>query len=138
MSWSFVKNIFEHWNNRAIFSLTEGYENFYEKEIAERRSASLPPFGRLAALIISSEEAVAAENYARLIRRLAPLNEKVIILGPTAAPIALLRGFYRYRLLLKSSLDCVLQDYIKTLLRLLPNPGKKIRLKIDIDPQSFW
>jgi primosomal protein N' (replication factor Y) len=74
-------------------------EAFYDREIAMRERAALPPFGRLAAVIVSAPSAALAEAYARRLAVLAPRDDLVRILGPAEAPLARIRGRYRWRLL---------------------------------------
>src|SRR5690606_25826321 len=77
-------------------------EAFYAREIAARREAGLPPFGRLAALIVSARERAAAQGYAAALRRAAPDDPAVTVLGPAEAPLAVVRGRHRFRLLVQT------------------------------------
>ncbi len=72
---------------------------FYEREISERERAVLPPFGRLASIIVSAETRHDAENHARGMRNAAPQVSGISVLGPAEAPLALVRGRHRFRLL---------------------------------------
>ena len=74
-------------------------ERFYAEELAERQDAGMPPFGRLAALIVSGRDLPQVRRLATLIARAAPDVPGVRVLGPAPAPLALLRGRYRQRLL---------------------------------------
>ncbi|MFA9199828.1 MAG: primosomal protein N' [Cypionkella sp.] len=109
---------------------------FYEAETAARRHAGAPPFGRWAALIVSSEDEAEAKEAAHLIGGTRPSVEDVAILGPAPAPLSLLRGRYRYRLLLNARRSAQVQDVIRDWLAPLRFPPG-VRVSIDIDPYSF-
>ncbi len=112
-------------------------ETFYAREIEERARAGLPPFGRLAALIVSATDRAMAESHARDLRRAAPRTRDITVLGPAEAPLALIRGRYRFRLLVHGNRQADLQGYIKRMIRDGPKVRGSIRVQIDIDPQSF-
>ena len=76
-------------------------ESFYEREIAERQTARLPPFGRLAGIIVSAQTRAEAEAHARGLRRAAPEADDLHVLGPAEAPLALIGGRHRFRLLVQ-------------------------------------
>ena len=80
-------------------------ERFYREEIRMREAAGLPPFGRLAALIVSANDRQASESHARALARAAPATADVMVLGPAEAPIAVVRGRHRFRLLVKTPRD---------------------------------
>ncbi|WP_246431280.1 primosomal protein N' [Paenochrobactrum gallinarii] len=110
---------------------------FYEREIEDRERNSLPPFGRLASLIISGENRVEAENHARALRRAAPHSSELSVMGPAEAPLAFVRGRYRYRLLIHGSKRADIQAYMRALLERAPKIKGNLRVQVDIDPQSF-
>ena len=110
---------------------------FYAREVAERRRDALPPFGRLAALIVSAETRHAAEEHARALRRAAPAASGIEVLGPAEAPLALIRGRYRYRLLVRGDLRANLQAYIRSMREAAGPERGTVRVAVDIDPQSF-
>lgn len=112
-------------------------ERFYAREVAERRQAGLPPFGRLASVIISAGTKPEAEGHARGLRRSAPYAGDVDVLGPAEAPMALVAGRYRFRLLIHASRKADIQSYIRTLLEKAPKPRGSVRVQVDVDPQSF-
>lgn len=112
-------------------------ENFYRNEIAARKAASLPPFGRLAALTISDPDRPKAETFARALARAAPHEPRVRILGPADAPLAVLRGRHRIRLMVQAPREMALQDYLRGWLAQGPKASGKLQLDIDIDPMSF-
>jgi primosomal protein N' (replication factor Y) (superfamily II helicase) len=112
-------------------------ERFYREETAARRAAGLPPFGRLAALVVSAAERDKAEDHARAMARVAAAPDGVVLLGPAEAPLALIRGRYRFRLLVKTERDVDLQGYLRAWLARAPKPRGSVRVEIDVDPQSF-
>ena len=77
-------------------------EAFYASEIEARERAGYPPFGRLASLIISAGDRPTAEGFARKLAAIAPIDERIQVLGPAEAPLAVIKGRYRFRLLVKS------------------------------------
>ena len=113
-------------------------EAFYASEIALREKTGYPPFGRLAALVITANERHDAESFARVLVMQSPVSDQVRILGPAEAPIAVVRGRYRFRLLAKSSRDFNLSAYLRQWLAEAPRPRGNVRLEVDVDPQSFF
>ena len=109
---------------------------FYQAETAARRHAGAPPFGRWAAIIVSSEDEAEAKEAARAIGGTRPDVPDVHILGPAPAPLSLLRGRYRYRLLVNARRSAELQNVIRSWLGALTFP-KGVRVSVDIDPYSF-
>ena len=112
-------------------------DRFLEQEIAARRQAGYPPFGRLAALIVSAATHGAAHDYARMLARAAPDASKIALLGPADAPLAVIRGRHRVRLLLKASREADIQAYLRKWLAACPSPKASVRLVIDVDPYNF-
>jgi primosomal protein N' (replication factor Y) len=112
-------------------------EAFYAREIAERREAGLPPFGRLASVIISAGTRADSFAYATAVRRAAPVDDAATVLGPAEAPLAVIRGRHRFRLLVQAPRSVNLQQYIRTWLGVAPKVRGDIRVQVDIDPQSF-
>ena len=112
-------------------------ERFYREETRAREVAGLPPFGRLAALVISADERDVAEAHARAVALGADPPPGVAVLGPAEAPLALIRGRYRYRLLVKTERDVDLQAYLRAWMARSPKPRGNVRVAIDVDPQSF-
>jgi primosomal protein N' (replication factor Y) len=110
---------------------------FYDREIAAREEAGLPPFGRLGSLIVSAADAPSAQGFAQRLAAAAPGVEEVRVLGPAEAPLALVRGRHRFRLLVKSRREFKLSDYMRAWLANAPPPKGSVRVIVDIDPQSF-
>jgi primosomal protein N' (replication factor Y) len=112
-------------------------EAFYESEIASRERTGYPPFGRLASLIISAGDRPTAEGFARKLVAAAPRDERVQLLGPAEAPLAVIKGRYRFRLLLKSARNFDLSEYLRAWLAAGPKTKGNLKLEVDVDPQSF-
>ncbi|NVK33031.1 MAG: primosomal protein N' [Rhodobacteraceae bacterium] len=117
--------------------MSQDTEAFYRAEIDARRAAGLPPFGRLAAIVVSSQDKHAAELYARGLAKISPHDSAVTLLGPAEAALALVRGRYRFRMLLMAPRQFDLQGYIRTWLDGAPRLTGNLRLQVDIDPQQF-
>jgi primosomal protein N' (replication factor Y) len=111
-------------------------DRFLEAEAAARRSAGLPPFGRLAALIVSAGDSESADFAARALARSAPQLPGVMVLGPAPAPLAVLRGRHRRRFLVKAGREVNLQAILRSWLARVRVQGS-VRLQVDIDPYSF-
>jgi primosomal protein N' (replication factor Y) len=129
-------------------------ERFYAEETEQRERAGLPPFGRLAALIVSGPDRAGAETHARAIVRAAhslpeserwkltrpgalPENGDIAILGPAEAPIAVVRGRHRFRLLVRAPRAADLQGLLRATLAAAPPARGGVRVDIDVDPMSF-
>ena len=109
---------------------------FMTAEAEGRRPGHWPPFGRLAALIVSADTAQAADELARDLGRTAPRAVGVTVLGPAPAPLAILRGRHRRRLLLKTRRDIAVQPLLRDWLDQVPVSGTA-RVDVDVDPVSF-
>jgi primosomal protein N' (replication factor Y) (superfamily II helicase) len=125
----------EHPVMRAL--IAQDREAFYDAEIAARERTHYPPFGRLASLVVSGEDKHETQSFARALARAAPLDETVRILGPAEAPLALIRGRHRLRLLIKAPRTYDFSAYVREWLAEGPKPKGSLKLDIDIDPQSF-
>jgi primosomal protein N' (replication factor Y) (superfamily II helicase) len=110
---------------------------FYEREIGEREKALLPPFGRLASIIVSADSRVDAEGHARGLRAAAPKVSGIAVLGPAEAPLALVRGRHRFRLLVHGRRNSDMQAYLRQMLANGPKVRGSVHVQLDIDPQSF-
>jgi primosomal protein N' (replication factor Y) len=126
----------EHPVIRAILSGED--EAFWRAEAAERRAAGVPPYGRMAGIVISAPELAPAFDLGRALARdagpLAAIGAEVY--GPAPAPIARIRGRHRVRLLVKAGKAAALQPALAQWLGALRWPAA-VRLTVDIDPQSF-
>ncbi len=126
-----------HPEAEVIAALVAGDRDaFYAAETEARRHAGAPPFGRWAAIIVSSEDEAEARDAARAIGGAAPNLPDVMVLGPAPAPLALLRGRYRYRLLINARRSAQVQQVIRDWLGGLTFPPG-VRVGVDIDPYSF-
>ncbi len=112
-------------------------EAFYQQEIVARERAHLPPFGRLAAIIVSAATRAEAEGHARGLRRAAPAATEISVLGPAEAPLAIVAGRHRFRLLVHGERKSDIQTYLRHLLAAGPKPRGSVRVSVDVDPQSF-
>jgi primosomal protein N' (replication factor Y) len=111
-------------------------EAFMSAEAAGRRPGHWPPFGRLAALVVSSEDEREADRAARDLGLAAPRAAGVEVLGPAPAPLALLRGRHRRRLLLKARKDVQVQPLLRQWLENVKLPNS-VRVQVDVDPVGF-
>ncbi len=127
----------EHPVIRAILSGDE--EKFWRAEAGERHHAGVPPYGRLAGIVISSPDVqVAFDLGADMARRDGPLRDiGAQVFGPAPAPIARVRGRHRVRLLIKAEKTAPIQTAIRKWLTQFPIKGD-LRIQVDIDPQSFY
>ena len=113
-------------------------EAFYSSEIELRERTHYPPFGRLASLVITANERHSAESYGRGLVSIAPKDEGVRVLGPAEAPVAVVRGRHRFRILVKAPRAFDLSGYLRDWLSAAPKPKGNVKLEVDIDPQSFF
>jgi primosomal protein N' (replication factor Y) (superfamily II helicase) len=118
-------------------ALTSGDRDAYfnqEKQI--RENAQLPPYGRLAALIISGTDALETERFAKSLTKIEPSGDNITILGPAPAPISVVRGRYRWRFLVKAKRDVNIQNFLRTWLKDV-KPKGSLSLQVDVDPYNF-
>lgn len=127
----------EHPVIRAILSGDE--EGFWKAEAGERRHAGVPPYGRMAGIILSSSDVQEAFDLGNaLARQDAPLRRiGAQVFGPAPAPIARVRGRHRVRLLVKADRGTPLQTALRQWVGQFRLKGD-MRLAVDIDPQSFY
>ncbi len=124
----------EHPVMKALVS--DDRDRFLAAEARSRRAGGWPPFGRLAAIILSGPDGSTANRAARDFAKTAPHLEGVEVLGPAPAPLERLRGRHRRRFLVKAprnaNLQMVLRDWLTR-----AKPPSAIRVQVDIDPYSF-
>ena len=137
---------------RAI--LSGDAEKFYSEETEQRRRAGMPPFGRLVALIVSGQDRALAEAHARALIKAAfalpanakwklaaigglPGDDEITLLGPAEAPIAVIRGRHRFRLLVRAPRNADLQGFLRAMLATAPPERGGVRVMVDVDPQNF-
>jgi primosomal protein N' (replication factor Y) len=124
-------------DNSVMQALLSGKRDFFvESEINSRKMAKMPPYGRLAAIIISGKNEQQTAGVAKSLAVAAPIASEIRLLGPVKAPIYMLRGNYRYRILIKTSRTINIQKWLKSLISSVKVPSSVV-VKIDIDPYSF-
>jgi primosomal protein N' (replication factor Y) len=111
-------------------------DGFLASEAEARRSRGLPPYGKLVALIVSGPDRGAVDRVARDLGQAAPQGDGILVLGPAEAPLALLRGRHRRRLLFKADRRIAVQPLVAEWVARVQVPGI-VRVQIDIDPYSF-
>lgn len=113
-------------------------EAFYSSEIALREASGYPPFGRLASIVVTADDRHAAEGYARALAQSALRHDDIRVLGPAEAPVAVVRGRHRFRLLVKAPRDFNLSAYLREWLTAAPKARGSVKMQVDVDPQSFF
>jgi primosomal protein N' (replication factor Y) len=119
-------------------------DTFYEREIDARRRGTLPPFGRLASIIITANSKPEAEAHARAMAKTVPAvqaaykgESHLTVIGPAEAPMAMIRGRYRQRLLVHGERKADMQGFLRAFLAECPKARGSVRVNVDVDPQSF-
>jgi len=127
----------EHPVMQAILSGDD--EGFWRAEASQRRALAMPPFGRLAGVVLSGPDLDAVFAVGRELARLdAPLRAiGAQLYGPAPAPIARIRGRHRVRLLVRAARAAPLQAALSQWVAQL-KPPSGLRIALDIDPQSFF
>jgi primosomal protein N' (replication factor Y) len=113
-------------------------EAFYKNEIEARERSLYPPFGRLASFVITADDRHAAEAYGRALVSAASKDEAVRVLGPAEAPVAVVRGRHRFRVLVKAPRAFDLSNYLRDWIAAAPKPRGGVKFDVDVDPQSFY
>lgn len=112
-------------------------DRFLDLEMQARQSQEMPPYGRLLAITLAGRDEQLVITTARALVKKAPSHDEVMIFGPAPAPLSVLRGKHRWRLLIKTSKRFPIQQYVKHWLKQLKVPSS-VQLIVDVDPQSFW
>jgi len=112
-------------------------KQFIEQTLMQRKQFNSPPFSFLTAIIVSGHSKNAAESYAKAFVSYIKVSKRIIYLGPVEAPLFLLRGRYRFRVLLKGSSRRELNNITRNIIKTCPIPGN-LRVIIDVDPYSFF
>jgi primosomal protein N' (replication factor Y) len=110
---------------------------FYQAEIEARADAALPPFGRLASIVVSAPAKADAEAHARALARIFPELPQARLLGPAEAPIGVIRGRHRIRLIVRADRSADLSGIVRDWLACAPKAATAIGVQIDVDPISF-
>ena len=111
-------------------------DTYLEGEKRIREIAGLPPHGRLAGIVISGKDANETFRFARDVAQAAPPAEGIQVLGPAPAPIAMVRGRHRFRLLVKAQREVNLQAFLGAWLKDVKLKGS-LNLQLDVDPYNF-
>ncbi len=127
----------EHPVIRAI--LTGDETGFWRAEADERRHAVVPPFGRMAGIILSGSDVAQVFDLGNALARNAGMLRAIgaEVYGPAPAPVARVRGRHRVRLLVKADKSAPLQSALAQWVGQFRLKGD-LRLAVDIDPQSFY
>jgi len=96
----------------------------------------MPPFGKLAAIILSGPDMADVQQQGNLLARAAPAAKGLHIIGPAPAPMARVRGMHRYRMLMHAPKDAKIQPIIREWVNRTQKIGG-VKIKVDIDPYSF-
>ena len=111
-------------------------EAFIAAELEGREAAGLPPFTRLAAIIVSGPDAGLLDSFVQAMARAAPNAEGVTLFGPADAPLSLVRGRRRKRFLVRAERSVDLQGFLGAWRARVKPPGS-VRITIDVDPYGF-
>jgi primosomal protein N' (replication factor Y) len=111
-------------------------DGYLAGEMTLRENAGLPPYGRLAAVIVSGRDGAETERFARGLAAGVPLADGVSVLGPAPAPLHLVRGRHRWRFLVKARREVNIQAYLRLWLSDV-KPKGSLHLEIDVDPYNF-
>jgi primosomal protein N' (replication factor Y) len=112
-------------------------DKFLAAEAAERERAGMPPYGKLAAVILSGQDETQLDRFCQMLAQAAPRYDDIRILGPAPAPMPFLRGRHRRRFLVKTGKEIALQRFLQEWLGAIKTPAA-VQMKVDIDPQSFF
>jgi primosomal protein N' (replication factor Y) len=124
--------------NPIIQSLVTGERrSFLEQEIMGRKMVHMPPFGKLASIVISGFNDEKVAEFARFLVKISPVSNTISVLGPVPALISRIKNKFRYRILVKAERNISIQKYINYWLDGVKAPGS-IKLKVDIDPYNFF
>lgn len=131
--------LLQTWNpeHEALQALAAGdREAFLDAERSVREMLRLPPFGRLAAMILSGPDPEALETIARAIAAAAPLADGVEVFGPADPPLGVVRGRWRKRFLVQADRQVDISAYMRAWTQRFRTPPS-IRVNVDIEPYSF-
>lgn len=124
-------------DNSVIQALASGKrDEFLSAEVENRKHSNMPPYSRLAGIILSDANEQKAFRLAKELVMRAPKSDGIRILGPAPAPIFLLRGQYRFRILIRAERNINIQKWIRQLLKEVKIPAS-VKVKVDVDPYSF-
>ncbi len=112
-------------------------DGFIKAEMQERELYFLPPFSRMATITVSGSNADQVATAAKVLASFAPQHEGVRVLGPAPAPVTVLRGRTRHRMMIRCRRNFDLPEIIRRWLAAIPPPPRTLRIIVDMDPQSF-
>ena len=124
-------------NHPVIQSLIKGTrDEFIETELSIRKKNKLPPYGKLASIILSDKDEEKIISFCTILKRNIPSVKDVSVLGPAPASITKVRGRLRYRFLIKANKNINIQKFLYLWINNLKKPSS-IKMSIDIDPYYF-
>ena len=112
-------------------------EKFIESELLIRKKNKLPPFGRLASIILSDKDEKKILSFCKVLKRNIPSYNGIIVLGPAPAPMTKVRGKIRYRFLIKAKKDINIQKFLHLWMDNIKKPSL-LQISVDIDPYYFF
>ncbi|WP_341753263.1 primosomal protein N' [Candidatus Tisiphia endosymbiont of Dioctria rufipes] len=125
-----------YYPDNAIFSyIKNGGDQFLQYELKTRQAENMPPFTKMASIILSGKSEHKVFEISRNLVAIAP-KSSARILGPSSALMSKLAGKFRYRILIIVDRKFNLQKFLQIWLSLIKIPSF-CHLKIDIDPKSF-
>lgn len=116
--------------------LAQDRDAFFAAEIAEREAAGMPPYGRLAAVIVSAPDELLANDAAKLMGEKAPVVEGLDLWGPAPAPLSVIRGMHRRRFLIRANRGVDVSAFLAAWVSRV-KLHSAVRVQIDVDPYSF-
>jgi primosomal protein N' (replication factor Y) len=127
-----------HPNHNVLESILEqDQQKFYENELSQRKMVGFPPFTRLVAIIISDGNLKKVTQYCMELSKNCPSHPLITVLGPTQAPIEMIRNQYRFRFLINYGKKIAIQPTIEQWLNSIKKPSTT-QLRIDMDPINFF
>ncbi len=123
-------------NNVLKAMINNDRNSFLSMEKQSRQLLQYPPYGKLAALIISGKNQATTAKVAEIFGKTAPQTEYISVLGPAPAPLFMLRDRYRFRLMLKTARNINIQKVLSEWMKMVNVPSS-VMVEIDIDPYSF-
>lgn len=124
-------------DHEALQALKNGDRDaFLEAERMMREMLKLPPYGRLAAMILSAPDPQVLDDAARAIAKAAPAAEGVEVFGPAEPPLGVIRGRWRRRFLVQADRKVDVSAYMRAWTARIKPPAA-VRVSVDIEPYSF-
>ena len=111
-------------------------DEFMAGDMASRKSAKMPPFGQLMAVIVEAQKESVLNKFCKELADCAPSANGAKIMGPIAAQVYQIRNWYRMRFLITGDVKSNLQSLAKYWLSKVKVPAN-VRVKVDVGPQNF-